>query len=404
MPTVDASEHERVLLLASTEARATCLAASLQATEVPLEQFTTLSPLTDALQEGAGAIVADEDAITEEAARLLSIAMAQSEPWSNLPIIILTSGEPAAIERLNELDLFGPAASSNVTILERPVHEVTLATVVRSALRARRRQYEVRDLMQNLKTTNEKLRESQKALQNANERLEERVADRTEQVRELALALATAEQRERTRISQVLHDHLQQLVHGARIWADSLAEESEASPPTAVVRILELLDEAIETTRSMTVELSPPVLQEDGLSAALDWLASHVEKTHNFRLELEVESSLQRIEEDLRTLLFRSIRELVFNAIKHADVDRAHLRARQGDEQLTIEVRDEGVGFEPEELHEEESEAHFGLSNVRKRLDLVGGELTIESAPGDGTYARIEVPLPEEASPVRGER
>ncbi|PQJ34383.1 hypothetical protein BSZ35_07000 [Salinibacter sp. 10B] len=389
----EASTHERIFLLSSTDDRAASLAAVLEAAEVPVETFTRLSPLTDELQDGAGAIIADEDAITEEAVRLLSTAMAQREPWSNLPIVILTSGEPAAIERLNRLDLFGPATSSNITILERPVHEVTFTTVVRSALRARRRQYEVRDLMQNLKTTNEHLRESQEALQTANETLEERVAARTEQVRELALALTTAEQRERTRISQVLHDHLQQLIHGARIWADSLAEDMEETPPTAVKRILDLLDDATETTRSLTVELSPPVLQEEGLSAALDWLSTHVEKTHNFRLEMDVSEDVRVTEEDLRPLLFRSARELVFNVVKHAEVDRAFLRAQQED-QLTIEVQDEGVGFDPSCLTEnEDPEAHYGLFSVRERLDLVGGQLTIDSAPGKGTCATIVVPL-----------
>ena len=390
----EASTHERIFLLSSTDDRAASLAAVLEAAEVPVETFTRLSPLTDELQDGAGAIIADEDAITEEAVRLLSTAMAQREPWSNLPIVILTSGEPAAIERLNRLDLFGPATSSNITILERPVHEVTFTTVVRSALRARRRQYEVRDLMQNLKTTNKQLRESQAALQTANETLEERVAARTEQVRELALALTTAEQRERTRISQVLHDHLQQLIHGARIWADSLAEGMEETPPTAVQRILDLLDEATETTQSLTVELSPPVLQEEGLSAALDWLSTHVEKTHNFRLEMDVSGDVRVTEEDLRPLLFRSARELVFNVVKHAEVDRAFLRAQQEEDQLTIEVQDEGVGFDPSCLTEnEDPEAHYGLFSVRERLDLVGGQLTIDSAPGEGTCATIVVPL-----------
>jgi len=390
----EASTHERIFLLSSTDDRVASLATVLEAVEVPVETFTRLSPLTDELQDGAGAIIADEDAITEEAVRLLSTAMAQREPWSNLPIVILTSGEPAAIERLNRLDLFGPATSSNITILEHPVHEVTFTTVVRSALRARRRQYEVRDLMQNLKTTNKQLRESQAALQTANETLEERVAARTEQVRELALALTTAEQRERTRISQVLHDHLQQLIHGARIWADSLAEGMEETPPTAVQRILDLLDEATETTQSLTVELSPPVLQEEGLSAALEWLSTHVEKTHNFRLEMDVSGDVRVTEEDLRPLLFRSARELVFNVVKHAEVDRAFLRAQQEEDQLTIEVQDEGVGFDPSCLTEnEDPEAHYGLFSVRERLDLVGGQLTIDSAPGEGTCATIVVPL-----------
>jgi len=386
-------------MLAPTSSRAADVATILRASDFQTRTFTSLSPLIDALRAGAGTLIVDEDAISEQASRLLSAAMAQREPWSNLPILVLTDGEPHSIERLNRLGLFGPATPTNVTILERPVHEVTLKTVVRSALRARRRQYEVRDLMQNLQATNEKLRASQQALQDANETLEERVAARTEQVRELALALTTAEQRERKRISEMLHDHLQQLIHGARIWADTLATEGLDASPDAPDRLLDLLDEALETTRSLTVELSPPVLQEKGLSAALDWLAQHVADTHNLQLQLDVPDHLHVPAEDLRTLLFRSVRELVFNVVKHAGVDTATLRARHADDSCVIEVADEGRGFDPACV-EEDAEAHFGLFSVRERLDLVGGRLTIDTAPGDGTRARIEVPLPcEEDTP-----
>lgn len=389
------SLEERILLLVSTESSASNIVEVLRATNLRVDLFTRLPSFTDALQNGAGSMIVEEDAITEQGVRLLSRAMAKREPWSNLPIIILTSGDPADVRRLDRLDLFGPATATNVTILERPVHEVTLTTVVRSALRARRRQYEVRDLMQNLTSANEQLRQSQADLQAVNDTLEERVEERTEQIRELALALTTAEERERSRISEVLHDHVQQLVHGARIWAHSLADEG-GGPPKAHDRLIELLDEALEATRSLSVELSPPVLKEEGLSAALDWLVTHVAKTHGLCVDLEVAPGLEVPEENLRTLLFRSVRELVFNVAKHADVDTAQVRAHRSDAAYVVEVEDEGVGFDPDSMDKKEANGHLGLFGVRKRLRLVGGTLTIDAAPGEGTRARIEVPVPEE--------
>jgi len=389
------SVEERILILASTPAHGTELAVPLQASNVATEAFTALEPLVETLQQGAGALLVDDAAITPKGARLLSSAMVQREPWSNLPIIILTEGDPAAIERLDRLNLFGPATTSNITILERPVHEVPLTTAVRTALRARRRQYEVRDLMADLRATNEQLRESQVALQDANDTLEERVEERTEKIRQLALALTTAEQRERARISELLHDHVQQLIHGARIWADTLADGLDRAPPEALERLTELLDEAIESTRSLSVELSPPVLQEKGLLAALDWLATHVAKTHALTLELDLPDTLTVPEEDLRTLLFRSLRELVFNVSKHAGVDTAVLRVRKHDGRCVAEVHDEGHGFAPDALDDQNPEGHFGLFSIRKRIDLVGGTFSIESAPGEGTHATITVPLSE---------
>jgi signal transduction histidine kinase len=371
------------------------LAASLEATNVFTETFTALEPLVEALEEGAGALLVDDTAITQKGARLLSSAMVQREPWSNLPIIILTEGDPAAIERLDRLDLFGPATTSNITILERPVHEVPLSTAVRTALRARRRQYEVRDLMADLRATNNQLRESQAALQAANETLEERVEARTEQTRKLALALTTAEQRERARISELLHDHVQQLIHGARIWANTLADGLDRAPPEALERLTALLDEAIESTRSLSVELNPPVLQDKGLMAALEWLATHVANTHDLTLELDLPEALTVPEDDLRALLFRSLRELVFNVSKHAGVDTAALRVRSENGRCVAEVRDEGDGFSPDALDDQNPEDHFGLFSIRKRIDLVGGSFSIESAPGEGTHATITVPLSE---------
>lgn len=391
---IEAPATDRILVLTPSASAGAAITDVLAATQVPYEFFTRLEPLVDTLEEGAGALLIEEDAITERASRLLSSAMVHREPWSNLPIIILTTGTPEAIERLDDLDLFGPATASNVTILERPVHQVTLKTVVRSALRARRRQYEVRDLMQNLKATNEQLRHSQTALQEANETLEERVEARTQQVRELALALTAAEQRERARISEVLHDHLQQLLHGARIWANTILNNPDTAPEEAPERILELLDDALETTRSLTMELSPPMLTEEGLLAALEWLASHVSETHGLTLRLEGPDELEIPEPELRTLLFRSVRELVFNVVKHADVDTARVRVHLLADGCRIEVSDEGRGFDPEQLEaDQEANGHFGLLSVQRRLDLVGGTLSIDSAPGEGTTVRLEVPL-----------
>jgi len=389
---VESTADERVLLLDSTEASTLDVVEALRATNVRADRFTSLSSLVDALQDGAGSVIVEENAITKRGVRLLTRAMAQREPWSNLPIIILTAGHPSDIQRLERLDVFGPATTTNVTILEHPVHEVTLTTVVHSALRARRRQYEVRDLMHTLTATNEQLRQSQAALQSANDTLEERVEARTEKVRELALALTTAEQRERSRISEVLHDHVQQLLHGARIWAHSLTDEATA-PPEALERLIELLDDASEAVRSLSVELSPPVLQEDGVSAALDWLVTHVARTHDLRIEVDISPDFEVSSSDLRTLLFRSVRELIFNVVKHANVDTAQLRAFQSDAMYVIEVEDEGAGFEPERMTE--SNGHLGLFGVRKRLRLVGGTLTMDTAPGEGTRARIEVPVPK---------
>jgi signal transduction histidine kinase len=394
MSPADVPSEEHILLLIAPSADTTDVAAVLEHAGFACVSVPSLDALVDALQNGAGVLVVDEERITERAIRLLATALARRAPWSNLPIVVLTDGDPASLERLDALNLFGPATSSNVTILERPVHATTLTTVVRSALRARRRQYEVRDLLSHLESTNEQLREAQSALQNANETLEERVATRTQQVRTLAIALTAAEQRERTRISQILHDHLQQLLHGAKMWADLLTSDPDTVPAEAPSRITSLLEEAIDATRSLSVDLSPPVLHKEGLEPALQWLAERMAERHGLAVQLDVSPPLRVPEEELRALLFRVTRELLFNVVKHAEVDTATLRVASSPTACTVEVIDAGTGFDPTRLDApSDSAEHFGLVHARERLELVGGELSVDTAPGQGTRVRVQVPL-----------
>ena len=388
------SPEEHILLLIARAEDATDVTGVLQNAGFACVSVDSLDALVVALQEGAGVLVVDEERITERAIRLLATALSQRAPWSNLPIVVLTDGDPASIQRLDELNLFGPATSSNVTILERPVHAATLTTVVRSALRARRRQYEVRDLLAHLESTNEQLRDAQSALQQANDTLEDRVTTRTHQVRRLARALTAAEQRERTRISQILHDHLQQLIHGAKMWADLLVSEGEDAPPEASSRIPKLLEEAIETTRSLAVDLNPPVLRSEGLIPALHWLVERMQERHGLTVTLEIPDTLRVPETELRDLLFRVTRELLFNVVKHAGVDTATVRAASSPNTCEVEVLDEGQGFDPTLLDNANDTAeHFGLVSARERLDLLGGRLKVTTAPGQGTRIRAQVPL-----------
>lgn len=395
MPSAPLSSEEHILLLLAPTEATTDVATVLRGAGFSCVSVSSLEDLVEALQNGAGVLVVDEARITERATRLMATAMAQREPWSNLPIVVLTSGSPTAIERLDRLNLFGPATSSNVTILERPVNATTLTTLIHSALRARRRQYEVRDLLSHLQSTNEQLREAQAALQTVNETLEDRVATRTQQVRTLAIELTAAEQRERTRISQILHDHLQQLLHGAQMWATLLADENEEALSEAPARITELLGDAIETTRSLAVDLSPPVLRNEGLVPALEWLADRMQERHGLTVELDVATNLHIPEAELRDLLFRVTRELLFNVVKHAGVDTATLQAESTADACTVEVVDEGTGFDPARLDTpiDSAENHFGLVSARERLALVGGSLSVDTSPGEGTRGSVQVPL-----------
>lgn len=409
-PARSASNRERVLLLTPGVPTGT-VESVLDEASFLFSSFTSVQELYDALRDGAGAVVVTDEAVTEDAVRLLTRMLKRRPPWSNLPIIILTERQPQSLPGIGALDLFTSDTGGNLTILERPVHPVTLTTVLRSSLRARRRQYQVRDLLHGLEAKNAELDESRNALQVANQTLEQRVAERTQQVRDLALAVTTAEQHERNRIASILHDHLQQIIHSAKMWAE-LAIDEPSTSDEGLPRLTDLLQEALEITRSLTVELNPPILRSEGFRKALHWLAEHVKERHGLSVDIDVETEFCIENADLRTLLFQLTREALFNVVKHAGVNEAEVRARvatpgrpstpgivvgPGEKTassgpsrvVVVTVTDEGEGFD---LDAETQNGH-GLVSIRERLELVGGRCEIRTLPGKGTRVTLVAPL-----------
>lgn len=233
--------------------------------------------------------------------------------------------------------------------------------------------------------------------------LEQRVAERTdvarqrtEQVRKLARELTQAEHRERRRLAEVLHDHLQQLLVGARFGASSLREQLHDAEQLGLLQQIEdLILQSIESTRTLTVELSPPVLHTEGLIAALRWLGDWMRDKHGLQVDVRVDGHVDPPAEDIAVPLFQSVRELLFNVAKHARVDRAKVAVdRPGEGCLRIVVEDAGAGFDPSvQGRNGASGSGFGLNSVRERMQLLDGQFNLHSIPGQGTRVTLRVPL-----------
>jgi len=219
------------------------------------------------------------------------------------------------------------------------------------------------------------------------------------QVRALASALTLAEQRERRRISQILHDHVQQMLYGIQMRTYLIGldtpEEDKIYIQEHLTEMEALVEEAIQSTRTLTVELSPPVLQSEGLGAAFSWLANQMNRLYDLRVDLKMAEDYQLKSEDLRVLIFQLVRELLFNVVKHANTNEARVVMCVEDNHFVVRVEDGGVGFDTKPLAEEQSHESggFGLYSIRERLALFGGEVTIISQPGQGTRVVLSLSL-----------
>jgi PAS domain S-box-containing protein len=231
--------------------------------------------------------------------------------------------------------------------------------------------------------------------------LQERTAAleyRTAQLSRLASDLTLAEHHAREQLAKMLHDGLQQLLLVAAVNLDQqLKRDAQmgVASDELVVQARSGLDEAIAAARSLSIELYPPVLQSSGLPAALTWLAEQTRKKYGLDVQITADPLANSVRKDIRTLLFESVRELLINAVKHAEADRvAIVLALDPDDALRITVTDQGIGFDPAAVVDrgKSGPVGWGLFSIRERLTLLGGRFEIESAPGQGTTFRLIAP------------
>ncbi len=156
----------------------------------------------------------------------------------------------------------------------------------------------------------------------------------------------------------------------------------------------DLISQSIQTSRTLTGELSPPILLESGLIAALEWLVRSMQEKYGLAVDLKTEGQAIPSSQELAVLLFQAVRELLFNVVKHAQVKEASVQIRRLDRHLQIMIQDKGIGFDPARLGTlDGSPEGFGLFHIRNRLDVLGGMMEILSAPGQGSRITLMAPL-----------
>lgn len=214
-----------------------------------------------------------------------------------------------------------------------------------------------------------------------------------EKIRSLAADLTRAEQEERHRISQVLHDDLQQRLFAIKAQLSFLKDMNlSAHTYRELDEIQASLSESIAITRNLSIDLSPIILQGEGLTEALTWLAFRMKEQYGLQVNLEAKSTVDQVDHHMRMLLFQSIRELLFNVVKHAGVSEAKITLEEIQGRPSISVSDHGKGFDARAIMGNRQAAH-GLLIIQDRLNLLGCQMELVSNPGKGTRIKIELPV-----------
>jgi PAS domain S-box-containing protein len=234
---------------------------------------------------------------------------------------------------------------------------------------------------------------------------EERIKNYQEQLRSLASELSLLEERERRSLATDLHDHIGQILALAQIKLGEL-KKSAASTPLAgpLDEVRHLLEQTIKTTRSLTFELSPPILYDLGFEAAVEWFAEHLQDQHHLEVKVLKDKQPRPMDAETRVLLFKAVRELMINVAKHAQAQHLQVAIGREGPDFEVQVIDDGVGFDPAQIDTPAVKTRsFGLFSIRERLRHIGGRLEVESAPGQGTRVSLTVPLwTQERAPKGG--
>jgi two-component system CheB/CheR fusion protein len=233
------------------------------------------------------------------------------------------------------------------------------------------------------------LKQAEEALLDLTKTLEVKVAQRTTELRhrarqlqKLTLEMSEAEDRERRRMAEILHDDLQQQLAAVKFHLGLVRRRIKHDPSLQEItsQIDHMLKDAVEKSRNLSHELSPAVLHLDDFAETLHWLADEVRTKHG--LIVHVQGRLPLKADGLKAFLYRAVQELLFNVVKHARVKEARIRVRRLERYLCLTVSDRGRGFDPQGLTEA---AGFGLLSIRERIELLGGRMRITSAEGKGS-------------------
>jgi signal transduction histidine kinase len=219
--------------------------------------------------------------------------------------------------------------------------------------------------------------------------------DAEQKMRQLSTLVSEAQQREQQRISQILHDDLQQRLFAVKaqlsLLNNAYNHKDWQTLETALSELDTGLTESISATRNLSRDLSPIIRQDEALADALTRLSIQMQKQYSLNVALKMDGLKANFDDNLNVVLLQAVRELLFNVVKHAEILQATMTFEQLDGHMRITVSDEGKGFDSDAVLSDSGIAH-GLLNIRQHLELMGCQMEISSSSGNGTRVIIQSP------------
>ena len=247
-----------------------------------------------------------------------------------------------------------------------------------------------------LRETNQRLQAESAERERANQALQ----SHQQQLGQLAEQLSVAEERERREIAEFLHDRVGQNLALVKLRLKALGRQVPAASPE-LTEVDGLMDEVISDARALTADLGTPLLYEFGLAEALRSLARRFEEVHGIEARFEHEEREAHVSDQAGAIVYQAVRELLHNIVKHAEARLVVVRMQRDGKTLRVRVLDHGVGFDASTFEfRVTTNGGFGLFNIRERLLRLGGDCAVRSTPGEGTEVELTVPLSSDAQTI----
>jgi len=230
-----------------------------------------------------------------------------------------------------------------------------------------------------------------------NKMAEQKLLDYQNRLRSLSTQLSLVEDRQRKELASAIHDGLAQQLFGIRAKVTLFKFPQNADKLTDMVaETLDIIDETMGQARSLSFELFPPVLHEVGLEAAFSWLAHQFSTTSGIACTVSVDGEGPELNEDIRTMAYQSVRELLANIRKHSGAEKCFITVNHVDGFITVLVEDPGKGFNisdsRERVEKSDRSGGFGLFSIRERMRSVHGRMLVDSNPGKGCRVFLTFP------------